>query len=109
MNFQKVSEGFNAFHEWVARKTGSYLETKIGGLLLSIVIFAGPIVFLPTLYNAWTAPNIDAFRTATWPVTTLVNFVFWISLAREGRWQPRLAMILWVILLAATTIATWVR
>ncbi|MBY0473396.1 hypothetical protein K2Q00_03940 [Patescibacteria group bacterium] len=109
MNLQKVSAAFDSFHEWVARKTGSYLETKTGKLILSSLIFLGPIMFLPTIYLAWTAENIEVLRTPTWLTNTVVNFAFWLSLARKGDWQTRLSMIIWVILMAAITLATWIR
>lgn len=109
MNVQKIAKGFDAFHEWVAKHTGPFLETKAGKFILSSLIFLGPVMFLPTIYNAWTMENIDALRTLTWPTNMLVNFAFWLSLARKGDWATRLSMIVWVIEMTAITVAIYVR
>ena len=70
MNF--VPNAVDVFSEWTAKVTTQFIKTYIGKIFLAIVL-VGPITFLPTMYQAWTAPDIDALRTSTWPLMILVN------------------------------------
>ncbi len=92
----------------VARKTSCFVQTKVGKLFLSIVL-VGPLTFIPTVYEAWTAPNIDAFRTLTWPLMILVNSAGWLAVIHNGDWRMRLAMFFWIVSMVAVWLATIVR
>jgi len=92
----------------VAQRTALFTETKIGKLFLSIVLL-GPLTFLPTMYEAWTAPNIDALRTLTWPLMIVINFSAFLAVIHNGDWRMRLVMLIWIISMAIVWIATLVR
>lgn len=92
----------------VARKTEHFVQTKLGKLFLMIVLF-GPVTFLPTIWEAWTAPNIDSLRTITWPLMIVVNISATLGLTHSGDWRMRLVMFVWVLAMAAVWLATLVR
>ncbi len=94
--------------DWIATHTATFVQTLPGKLFLGISLI-GPITFLPTLWEVWTGPNIDAFRTATWPLMVVVNVSVFLSLCHKGDWQVRLSMIVWIIFMLLTWIATLVR
>lgn len=94
--------------ERVAKATSSFVRTRIGKFFLSLVL-VGPLTFLPTVYAAWTAPNIDSLRTLTWPLMVIVNVSATLSVVHNGDWRIRLAMVVWVVTMAAVFIATIVR
>ena len=92
----------------VARITKPFVETRIGKIFLSVILL-GPLTFLPTIYEAWTAPNIDALRTFTWPFMIVVNVAVLLSVVHNGDWRMRLVMFVWVLTMAAVWVATLVR
>lgn len=92
----------------VAKATTPFIQTGLGKVFLSLVLF-GPLTFLPTIYCAWTAPNIDSFRTLTWPLMIVVNTSATLGVIHNGNWQMRVAMILWTLVMAAIFLATIVR
>lgn len=98
----------DALSAWLRELTLPFIQTKPGKLFLSLVL-VGPLTFIPTVYNVWTAENIDAFRSLTWPLMVIVNASATVGLAHKGDWQMRLAMIFWTIIMAAICIATIVR
>jgi hypothetical protein len=97
------------FAKFVARLTEPLTQSRVGQLLISLIIFIGPISFLPTVWEAWTNPNISGFRTLTWPVMVIVNVVVFISLCHNGENKLRWNMVVWVALMGAVWLATLVR
>jgi hypothetical protein len=83
MLIQKMVDNF-AFR--VAKLTEEFIKTKAGQLFLSLSLI-GPVSFLPTVWGAWTAPNIDALRTLTWPMMLVVNTSVFISICHKGDWR----------------------
>ncbi len=98
----------NRFSEHLAKETDGLTSSVFGRALNATVLF-GPLTFLPTLYNVWFAPNIDAFRTPTWGLMLIINIATWLSVAKNGEWQLRLVMIIWVIIMFLFLLATIVR
>jgi len=98
----------NSASEMLAKKTKNFIETKFGKLFLSIVLL-GPLTFIPTVYVAWTAPNIDSLRTLTWPLMIIVNMSASLGVIHDGNWQIRLVMVIWIIMMVAVYLATLVR
>ena len=94
----------NLFSEWTAKMTDPFVKTRFGKLFLALVLI-GPVTFLPTLYQAWTAPDIDALRTSTWPLLIIVNISAFIGVAHEGDWRLRLTMLAWVIFMIIISLA----
>lgn len=92
----------------VARKTERFVESWLGKLFLGIVL-VGPLTFLPTIWAAWTEPNIDSLRTLTWPLMIVVNISATLALAHNGDWRMRLVMFIWILAMVAVYLATLVR
>lgn len=92
----------------VARKTKPFVDTMPGKLFLSLVL-VGPFTFIPTILQAWTAENIDALRTWTWPLMTMINISALLGLVHNGDWRMRFVMVMWVVTMAAVWLATLVR
>ena len=103
-----VQQMMDRFAARVAKLTNSFIQTKTGQLFLALSL-VGPVTFLPTVWEAWTAPNIDALRTLTWPMMVVVNTSVFISVCHNGDWRVRLSLILWIILMALTWAATIFR
>lgn len=98
----------NAVYDRVGETLKPYMSGWLGFLATGILLI-GPITFLPTVWAVWTASNIDAFRTPTWPLLTLVNVVACMMLSQNGNWQMRLMQVVWVFAMASVWIATIVR
>jgi hypothetical protein len=92
----------------VQRSTKSFIETRFGQGFLSLAI-VGPLTFIPTVYGAWTADNIDALRTITWPMMTVVNISVFVGVCHCGDWRMRLSVILWTLISLLVWLATIVR
>jgi hypothetical protein len=105
---KRIQKEVDKFAVYVAKITGNFIKTKAGQWFLALSL-VGPFTFLPTVWAAWTAPNIDALRTFTWPMMVVVNTSVLISVCHNGDWRVRLSLILWIILMALTWIATIVR
>lgn len=105
MNIQKYD---SAVCDWVVQVTTHFVGTKWGKLFLGLSL-VGPFTFLPTVWQAWTAENIDALRTMTWPLMTAINLSVFVAVCHNGDWRLRLCMVMWVILMALTWLATIVR
>ena len=106
MNF--VPNAVDVFSEWTAKVTTQFIKTYIGKIFLAIVL-VGPITFLPTMYQAGTAPDIDALRTSTWPLMILVNISAFVGVAHQGDWRLRLTMIIWTVVMIIIWLATLIR
>lgn len=98
----------NAVARLVAKATRSFVGTKIGKWFLALSLL-GPVMFLPTVYEVWTAPNIDVFKTPTWPLLVVVNIAIFISVCHEGDWRSRLSVFTWIILIVLICVAAVVR
>mgnify|MGYP001569517682 CR=1 FL=1 len=92
----------------IAKKTKPFVQSWLGKMFLSVVI-VGPLTFLPTIYAAWTEPNIDSLRTITWPLMIVVNMSAMLGVIHNGDWRMRLAMFVWILAIATVYIATLVR
>ncbi len=100
----------NDFSDFVATKTKCLVSTNSGKYCLRIIVLFGPIFFLPTLWIAWTAENIDLLRTSTWPLLLLVHIASFILLAcHESDWCVRLCTIVWFLITLMIVIAIIVR
>jgi len=94
--------------EKIAAKTKNFVGTKAGKIFLFLVCL-GPLTFIPTIWMAYTAPNIDALRTMTWPLMLIVNTSALLGVVHNGDWRIRLTMAMWMIACAAIWIAVLVR
>jgi len=103
-----IPNSVDVFSEWIALKTTSFVQMRLGKLFLAVILI-GPITFIPTMYQAWTAPDIDALRTATWPLMIVVNISAYLGVAHKGDWRLRLTMIIWVLVMIVVWSATLVR
>jgi hypothetical protein len=92
----------------IAKKTRPFVETLPGKIFLSFVLL-GPLTFIPTIHQAWTAENIDALRTWTWPLMILINLSALLGLIHNGDWRMRFVMVIWIVTMAAVWLATLVR
>lgn len=88
--------------------TSRFIDTKLGQLFLSLSM-VGPLTFIPTVWEAWFAPNIDALRTLTWPMMVIINFSVLVALCYNGDWRTRLSLVMWTILMFLVWMATVFR
>lgn len=98
----------NAISAVVAKKTEWFVKSWLGKLFLGVVLI-GPLTFLPTIWSAWTEPNIDSLRTLTWPLMIVVNMSATLALIHNGDWRMRLVMFIWILAMIAVYLATLVR
>lgn len=103
-----IPKKIDAISVVAAKKTKYFVKTKFGKLFLATVLL-GPLTFLPTIYAAWTEPNIDSLRTLTWPLMIIINVSATLALVHRGDWRMRLVMFVWVLAMTAVWIATLVR
>ncbi|NKB47750.1 MAG: hypothetical protein GKS02_00145 [Alphaproteobacteria bacterium] len=103
-----IPDAVDVFSDWTAQKTLWFVQMWPGKLFLAIVL-VGPLTFIPTMYQAWTAPDIDALRTSTWPLMILVNVSAFLGVAHNGDWRLRLVMIIWILVMIVVWSATLVR
>lgn len=92
----------------IAEKTHRFVQARIGQLFLALVL-VGPLTFIPTVWEAWTADNIDVLRTLTWPTMIIVNISAFLGVVHNGDWRMRLVMFIWVIMMVLIFLATLVR
>ncbi|MBY0309529.1 hypothetical protein K2Q16_00045 [Patescibacteria group bacterium] len=93
---------------WVRRLTLPFVQSATGKWFLALTLL-GPLIYSPTVWEVWTAPNIDAFRTNNWPLLALLNVPVFISVCHHGDGRMRVCTIAWFILMALIWIATLVR
>ncbi len=98
----------NKWGDKVKSATENFVKTHSGKLFLSIVLL-GPLTFLPTLWVVWTAKNIEAFRTPTWPLMFLVNSSGWLGAMHNGDWRIKIVMTLWTIIILGMNFAIIIR
>jgi hypothetical protein len=98
----------NSASEYVAQLTKGFTGTRFGQIFL-LAVLLGPLTFIPTVYEAWTSPNIDALRTWTWPLMTVVVTAEFISVVHEGDWRMRLSLFFWIVMMVSVWVATLVR
>jgi len=92
----KIPQTIDKISEELAIITKPLIETKIGRIILLLTLF-GPLTFIPQIYQAWTAENIDALRTWTWPAMTLTNSSTLLGLIHKGDWRIRLVTFVWCL------------
>jgi hypothetical protein len=102
---QKYDEFLVSF---IKAMMGRFIDTKLGQLFLSLSM-VGPLTFIPTVWEAWFAPNIDALRTLTWPMLVVINFSVLVALCYNGDWRIRFSMTMWIILMFLVWLATVFR
>lgn len=105
---KNIPKVVDATSEVVRQKTKNFVETKLGKIFLALVLI-GPITFVPQLWQAWTASDIDALRTLTWPLMIIVNMSATLGVVHNGDWRMRLVMFIWVVVIAFMWLATLVR
>ena len=88
--------------------TRRFIDTRLGQLFLSLSL-VGPLTFIPTVWEAWFAPNIDALRTLTWPMLVVVNISVLVALCYNGDWRVRLSIVMWTVLMFLVWLATVFR
>lgn len=106
--FKAIPQRIDDVSAVMATWTKPFVETILGKFFLSLVLL-GPLTFIPTIHQAWTAENIDALRTWTWPLMTFINLSALLGLVHNGDWRMRFVMVMWVIVMAAVWLATLVR
>ena len=88
--------------------TAPFINTRLGQLFLSLSM-VGPLTFIPTAWEAWFAPNIDALRTLTWPMMVIINISVLVAVCYNGDWRVRLSLVMWIILMFLVWLATVFR
>ncbi len=110
MALRLIPMAVNSLSDFVATKTKCLVSTNSGIYCLRSIVLLGPIFFLPTLWMAWTADNIDLLRTPTWPLMLFVHIAFFILLScYVSDWCARLCTIMWFLITLMIVIATIVR
>lgn len=104
-----LPDKLNQLSAFVVEKT-SWLKEGKGLYILRIIMSAGPFFFLPTVYEAWFAVDIEAFRTFTWPLMLVVHSAaFFLFCHRGSDWCAVLCTILWFLMTSAIVLAIIVR
>ena len=88
--------------------TVRFINTKLGQVFLSLSIL-GPLTFIPMVWEAYFAPDIEALRTLTWPMLVIINVSVLTALCYNGDWRIRLSMVMWIILMFLMWLATVLR
>ena len=88
--------------------TDGFIKTLVGKVFLGLAL-VGPLTFIPTVWIAFTAENIDALRTLTWPMMVVVNFAVLAGLCHNGDWRTRLSLVMWIVLTFLVWLATIIR
>lgn len=102
---QKTLDGLA---EVLNRHTAGFMNTKAGKVFGWLMVI-GPATLLPTVWEAWSADNIDALRTLTWPLMIIVDLSFFLNVCKNGDWKIRLTVLLWIMMAAVIWLATLVR
>lgn len=100
-----IQEKVDAINEKVARFTRDFVQTKLGQAFLGAVLL-GPLTFIPTVWAAWTEPNINPLRTLTWPLMIVINISGGLNVVHKGDWRMRLVTFIWILMMVAVFIAT---
>ena len=109
MVYKLVPIVLNELSTTVTKKT-SWLKEGKGLYILRLIMSAGPFFFLPTVYEAWNADDIEAFRTSTWPLMLIVHFAAFLLFCHRGSdWCAVLCTIMWFIMTSAIVLATIFR
>ena len=103
-----IQRAVDSVFDKVGHSTKSFMSGT-GGKIVNIIIILSPLTFLPTLYAAFTADNIDAMRNLTWPLFILTNLCACMSLAQQGNWVMRLVQSSWVLIFIIMTAVIVVR
>lgn len=88
--------------------TERFVHTKLGKLFLGLSM-VGPLTFIPTVWAAWFAPNIDILRTSTWPMMVIINLSVLVAVCHNGDWRVRFSLVMWIVLMFLIWLATIVR
>jgi hypothetical protein len=103
-----VPKWVDTLSEWVAAKTAAFTKTKVGNVFLAMMVL-GPLTLIPTVWEAWTAENIEALRTATWPAMAVIDFSFYLNVCHAGDRMVRATVLLYLIMAILIYVATLVR
>jgi hypothetical protein len=110
MPYRKLPAWVNYFSEIIASKTSGLVATKYGYHCLRVAVMLSPIFFVPTIWEAWTAENIDVFRTVTWPSMISSNVANFILLCQGNHdWCVRLCAMAWLTITLFMVLAIVVR
>ncbi len=106
--YRKIPALVNSVAERAKIATTPFVKSLFGKIFLSIVLI-GPVTFLPTVWAAWTDPNIDVLRTPTWLLMIFVNMSSLLSVIHHGEWRMRLVIAVWILVIFAVWLAIVVR
>ena len=106
---KKIIRFEEIFAAKVARLTSDFANSRKGEKFFFLVMLIGPLTFLPTVYQALFGENIEALRTATWPLMIVINGVSYVSLANKGHWSLRVVILIWVVMMLIITTAIIIR
>jgi len=98
-----------SFAGWVRRVTSGMIAHPFYQKIEYLLIFLAPAMFLPTIWEAYSAPNIEALKTVTWPAAVITNVFAFISLSHKGSNVLRWQMLAWILEMAAMCIAIVIR
>lgn len=102
----KIPVFINNISNNVANKTSNIVSTKYGNHYLRIIVMLGPAFFVPTIWEVWTANNIETFKTLTWPLMLLVHVASFVILSHnKSDWCVRLCTILWFLMTVTIVLA----
>ncbi len=105
----KMESTMNSIAEYVAQATTKMVHHRFYAKIEYFIIFLSPAMFLPTIWEAYTAPNIDALKTVTWPAAVTTNLFAFIALAHKGSNVLRWQMLVWIVEMVAMCIAIVIR
>ena len=106
---QKIKTLDELFVDFVRAYTTRFIKSKLGQMFLSLTM-VGPLTFIPQVWTAFTAENIDSLRTLTWPFMVVVNSSVLIGMCHYGGdWRLRLSMVMWIMVMALIWLATIFR
>lgn len=111
MVYKVVPLAVNSISRFVVARTSVFVSKKRGLVILRSLILLGPIFYLPTLWEVWTATNIDAFRTVTWPflLSGQVSSFVLLSHEPESDWGVKLCILAWIIMTILVMMAVFCR
>jgi hypothetical protein len=104
----RALSNFDHFCEILGEKIEPFSQTRIGSYLFAVILL-GPLMFFPQVYEAWTAPNIDALRNPTWPLVCVMNAIGFLNVCIKGNWRVRIASFGYMCVMGMTWLATLIR
>lgn len=97
------------FAEKVRHVTSRMTQNPLYAKVEYVLIFLSPAMFIPTIWEAYFAPDIAALKTVTWPAAVVTNVFAFISLAHKGSNVLRWQMLVWILEMLAMCVAIVIR